>query len=658
MILDELVLHNFGVYRGRQALKLTPPSKKKPIVLIGGMNGGGKTTLLDAVQLALFGKLAPCSNRGSLSYEEFLRQAVHQGVPTAEGAAVELAFRHRLEGQEHGIRLRRSWRATGKGLREDLEVERDGDLDPLLTDQWLESVDQFVPVGISRLVFFDGEKIESLADPETSAEALGSAMHALLGLDVVDRLGADLLVYERRQRGEVSDAAERAAIETCEQTLRSLSEERERLVLESGNARNTVERARRDLRKVDARFRRDGGDLFEQRKVLEAKRDELRVQGREAEDALRELASDRAPLLLVADAIRTTAERAAHEEASSEGLRLDGILERRDETVLETLRHTPLGSDAVDAVRTVLEEDRQKRRSVASTEAVLDLPADGQRHLQVLADGQLAELRKALESAHKQWSSVQRRMEQSERMLAGVPDEDAVAAIVAERNAARDRVQNSERALANAEANLERVRRAHEHERVRYERLLAKEATEALEQEDLERTIRYAGRVRGTISRFRSELIARNARRISRLVLDGLRQLLRKERLVGDLEIDPESFTLHVRGVDGDIIPPERLSAGERQLLAVALLWGLARAAGRPLPTIVDTPLGRLDSTHRSHLVERYFPCASHQVLLLSTDEEIDRAYWKKLLPHVGRSYVLVHDDESGASRVEEGYFW
>ncbi len=658
MILDELVLHNFGVYRGRQVLKLTPPSRTRPIILIGGMNGDGKTTLLDAVQLALFGKLASCSNRGSLSYVEFLRASVHRSVPPSEGAAVELAFRHRLEGHEHSVRIRRSWRATGKGLREDLEVERDGHLDPLLTDQWIESVDQFVPVGISRLVFFDGEKIESLADPETSAEALKSAMHALLGLDVVDRLGADLLVYERRQRAKLSDETDRAAIESCEKTLRMLGEEREQLVIERGEVQNALDRAQRDLREVDIRFRREGGDLFEQRKMLEAKRDALLVQAKQAEEELRDLASGSAPLLVVADLIRTAYERAEHEEVAREGQRLDGVLEERDGTVLETLRHSRLAPDVLETVQAVFAEDRLKRRSVASAEVVLDLFSEARRDLQILSEGQLAETRKTLGAGRKRWRSGQQRMEQAERMLGGVPDEDAVATIVAERNEARNRLQDAQRALGNVEANLERVRKAHDQERTRYERLLAKEASEVLEQEDLQRAIRHAGRVRGTISRFRSELVAQNASRIAGLVLESLRHLLRKERLIGDLEIDPETFILHIRGVDGTLIPPERLSAGERQLLAVSLLWGLARAAGRPLPTIVDTPLGRLDSSHRSHLVERYFPSASHQVLLLSTDEEIDRTYWEKLSRHIGRSYVLAHDDETGASRVEEGYFW
>jgi DNA sulfur modification protein DndD len=104
-------------------------------------------------------------------------------------------------------------------------------------------------------------------------------------------------------------------------------------------------------------------------------------------------------------------------------------------------------------------------------------------------------------------------------------------------------------------------------------------------------------------------------------------------------------------------LPFDRLSAGERQLLATSLLWGLARASGRPMPTLIDTPLGRLDSSHRQHLVKRYFPRASHQVLLLSTDEEIVGDYFRVLRPYITRFYHLVHDEKNDSTTVTAGYF-
>jgi DNA sulfur modification protein DndD len=74
----------------------------------------------------------------------------------------------------------------------------------------------------------------------------------------------------------------------------------------------------------------------------------------------------------------------------------------------------------------------------------------------------------------------------------------------------------------------------------------------------------------------------------------------------------------------------------------------------------IDTPLGRLDSSHRRHLVERYFPQASHQVLLFSTDTEIELEALKTLRDResIASEYLLSHDMQSQATVVKSGYFW
>ena len=153
-------------------------------------------------------------------------------------------------------------------------------------------------------------------------------------------------------------------------------------------------------------------------------------------------------------------------------------------------------------------------------------------------------------------------------------------------------------------------------------------------------------------------VIQRHTEQLERLVLESFQYLLRKRHLVTAIKINPETFAVELTGSDGKSLPTERLSQGERQLLATALLWGLARASGRPLPTIIDTPLGRLDSSHRSHMLDRYFPVASHQVILLSTDEEIDKESWERLKPHIGRSYHLQFDDNARSTTATKGYFW
>ena len=81
MIFIELVLQNFGPYANRQVINLDPridDDNIRPIVLLGGMNGGGKTTLMDAIRLALYGQRAKCSTRGNLGYANFLIQSIVQ----------------------------------------------------------------------------------------------------------------------------------------------------------------------------------------------------------------------------------------------------------------------------------------------------------------------------------------------------------------------------------------------------------------------------------------------------------------------------------------------------------------------------------------------------------------------------------------------------
>ena len=88
------------------------------------------------------------------------------------------------------------------------------------------------------------------------------------------------------------------------------------------------------------------------------------------------------------------------------------------------------------------------------------------------------------------------------------------------------------------------------------------------------------------------------------------------------------------------------------------MLWCLARASARPLPAVIDTPMARLDATHRRHLVERYFPNASHQVVIFSTDTEVDRESYRLLQPAVARAYHLTYDERERRTTGEPGYFW
>ena len=657
MIFERIMLHNFGLYGGRHEIELEPPSPEQPVVLFGGLNGAGKTTLLDAIHLVLYGKRARCSNRGSLAYHDFLRECVHIAVDQRTGAALELTFRVRSDGEDQTFRVHRSWAVKGKALRERVEVVTNGRLDTVMTDRWDEEVERFLPQGIAHLFLFDGEKIENLADLENSTELLTSAIHSLLGLDLVEQLGADLTALERKKRLAMRPDADRAKIQQLNAELEKLKSRQGQVRQRAAAAQTVVDAKALDLTKLDRRFRRQGGNAFEQREALEIRRKQLERELRDRDDELREFAHSSTPLLLVRSLLAETAGQAKAEAHLKQARLLDGVLAARDESALALLTLQRVKAPTVRKLAKFLERDRRARRPSDDTREFLGIEPEAEESLQLLLSGGLDDSHAALSRLLGRRQELTEDLTDADRKLAAVPDEEAIRGLIEARREAQASLEQAVGVIRAEEAELERLSA----EREQFETVITAEIEKAVsadfEREDISRLLAHSAKARQTLDRFRQAVLARHVDRIQLLVLESFRSLLRKQGLIRGLLIDPATLQLTLLGRDDQALDPNRLSAGERQLFAVSLLWGLARAAGRPLPTVIDTPLGRLDSKHRKHLVDRYFPHASHQVLLLSTDEEIDERHHRSLEESVGRSYRLVFDDESGSTRAEPGYF-
>ena len=285
MILDEISFHDFGLYEGKQCIALTPPAPDKPIVLIGGLNGGGKTTFLDALQLVLFGPHAKCSNRGSLGYQEYLSRCIHR-APGKSEAGIELSFRHTVDGQEENYTLSRSWKRSGGGCKERFEVIKNGQPEPTLADNWATQVEEFFPANIAHLFLFDGEQVEAYASDKDSSALIGAAIQNLLGLDMVDQLEKDLQVYERRKRSEAKDDARGAEISKAQDELRDLrgrldALKQERAALQA----HRLDKQERVLRSVEEKYKKIGGALYDQRNQIERKYAEAVTETKNAEMA-------------------------------------------------------------------------------------------------------------------------------------------------------------------------------------------------------------------------------------------------------------------------------------------------------------------------------------------------------------------------------------
>jgi len=663
MIFDSLTLHNYGLYKGEHQFALSSKDERRNITLFGGLNGAGKTTFLEALQVALYGKLAPFVQGYSQAYEQVLADRINRQVNPRDGASVELSFRVQEDGKQRSYTVHRSWAGKRGRAKEHLQVYIDGEYDEVLTETWTEHAERFIPARLAPLFFFDGEKIEALADPERSTQAIRTAMEALLGLDIVTQLEADLATLEKRKLKAAGTngsgpGIDDSAIKKLEDEYVAKHQTLQALKQKASGFQNEADAVEKRLKKIQGDLSSQGGDAFEGRKEIEARFDAAKEELAGNEAQLREIACGDLPLFLVINKLQSIHQQGRAAIESQRQQVIADFVREHDKRLLEFLNEAPeannkfrksVGAFLKAEFNTHFGSDNRKADVIAIDQDVVDRVVHLLRQLPVeekAARRLLNDHEKLVQKAHTM-----------ERTLATIPEEDAIASLLNEREELRIKQAEVKVHLSMVETEVAQAEKQVGNLRDQIERELNKRNDALKEGSKEARVIDHARRAMKTLGVFRRRLLEKHAERIAQLVQESFSHLIRKETLTSEIQIDSETCKLVLFDGDGEVLPPDRLSAGERQLLAVSLLWGLARAAGRPLPIVVDTPLGRLDGSHRINLVSRYFPHASHQVIVLSTDEEIDVGLLEHLRPYIAHSYLLEYREDRKHSTVREGYF-
>lgn len=649
MRLDEIQLTNIGVYKGTQTVDLRT-TKDKPVVLIGGLNGCGKTTLLDSMHLCLYGSRGQCAGRGDLKYEEYLRELINRKAKH-DTASIQMRFNIAIDGKDREYRLVRSWSAHGSGVRESVQVFTDGKLSPVLSESWADHVEDLIPRELSSLFLFDGEKVKNLADPKTATTVIRSAINSLLGVKSLEQLRTDLLALKRRQQSPDDDPEITGQVDGLLARMKQLEEQKDSLLMRRAALTSELQTAQNALAAATEAFQAEGGELFEVQETLRAKRQRLDDELARSDDELLSLAEGALPLALLDHVTPRLREAVARQQLNAEAVAISSVLQDRDTWILGLLDAT-----AAKQIEAALAQDRESRRPAAANDE-RHYPSGLLPRLDSLATV-LQQERARAKRACEDHESIKSQLDELDALLASVPADDRIEELKARRDSEQNRaiqiqgkIDLTDEYLASLRAEIERT--AHD--------LALAEARrrETLNEQDyVRRVIDNIDRARDTLDDLRKQQIMKHVGKIEVATLDSFRKLMRKQGLIADLRIDPETFDLTLIGADGETVRTGGLSAGENQLLAISLLWGLARVAGRPMPTVVDTPLGRLDSHNRRLLVERYFPEAAEQVLLLSTDEEFDKELHALLEPKIARSYLLEHDEETQTTAIADGYWW
>lgn len=648
MIFKSLELQDFGIYAGRQRLDLEA-KRNRPVILVGGTNGAGKTTLLESFTLCLHGRRALGPRVSQEAYEAHIRSRFHvaPNEDAAEECAITLAFDHVQSGRSSDYVVSRRWRRTPSGsVKEALSLALDGaEIDDLSDASRQDFLDSLLPPGLAGFFLFDGEQIQALADDE-KGEYLADAVKRLLGLDLIDQLQVDLRRYAGRSTSKEDDELERSVNEAERQTV----DAKEQVALaKETRAMLQAEQDQLDSRLGRARERlaREGGTLAAERGKLEKEARKAEGEATVAAEQLRALIAGLLPFAIAQRLADGVAERLEAEQVAEE----DEVIARRIKAVSSELKselQTKSGKPVTSTVRKLLAVNSGSRarrlHEVSAAERAVML-----EQLGVVRDGVRADASKL----GKRLRRAQEMSEQTDRRLKEVPEGDALAPLVED----LQEVEHQRGELSSERERLDEELRQAEHELTVAERKLRRAQEESEQASKGVESAEVAHRTVRLLSAYREQT---ELRRLEKIELEAARyfnRLSRKGELLSKITIDRDSFRVRVIRWDQTELPKERLSAGEKQLLAIAILWALAQASQRPLPVVVDTPLARLDKEHRRRLLTEYLPNVSHQVVVLSTDTEVDVEAATELEPVTSRRIFLAHDVKSAATVVEEGYF-
>ncbi|MEH2139734.1 DNA sulfur modification protein DndD [Nostoc sp.] len=661
MIFLELVLQNFGPYTGKQVINLNPKIDEEnshPIILLGGMNGGGKTTLMDAIRLALYGPRAQCSTRGNLSYSDFLNQCVNNKIDPVADTRIELLFEHIENDKPIKYRVVRSWTKNPKDGKDTLGILGDSDTWPdALVNIWDEYIENLLPLGISNLFLFDGEQVKELAEQETPPPVVVDAIRGLLGLELADRLAVDLDILVNRKLKEVGNSKDLANLEEIETRLTQQQEDYQTTGEKLETLKNQVEELEQKQQEAFDKFISEGGKIAAERNQLELQQDTKTAEIEQVRQSMCELAADVLPLALIPYLLNQVQAQGEKEFRHQQVQTSKDLLIERDQRLLAWLTQGEISPIQVDKIQSFLVQDVDNLYAKTIQIEAPWLLADDENLSQL--DNFIYHLQSSKISAKEKLAILKNKEEEIHTLERQVQ----TAAAPEDYTKLRQALEAAQNQVVEAKANYETIRRR----LAELETIIAKSkkelsdyTVENIKHKNSEHIITSAAKVQNTLKVFREKLTLRKLNKLEEEVKNCFLYLLHKSDLVHRITIDTKTFSLLLYDLNSKPVPKHRLSAGEKQLLAIAFLWGLAKVSGHRLPVAIDTPLGRLDSSHRNNLVERYFPSASHQVILLSTDTEIGKKEVETLRENeaIAREYLLKYDSSTRQTTIQPGYFW
>ncbi|SCY77670.1 DNA sulfur modification protein DndD [Lachnospiraceae bacterium XBB2008] len=644
MIIKRLQLNNFGVYAGLNEFDFV---SNKPVVLIGGMNGRGKTTFLEAVLLALYGSNSfAYAESDQKSYSQYLRSFVNRNSED-NISSVELEFEINTGIKESYV-VKRQWETESKRPKEQIFVFKDGERNEFLTNNWAMFVENILPSALSSFFFFDGEKIAELAVDNTNIQ-LKNSIRSMLGISVLDVLNNDIMRNLKKvNRTELSDKSK--------DKIQQLRDEKEETSAQVAQIEDSLMKANQKLikdndalEKLHQLYAAKGGDAVEKQQEVLKQRAECTAEMNAAQEQIYGLVADALPLALVDELISDIKLQATDEHSDfimQEALKqLDVLFDEFSSSY----------SGKLDAGRKFIEYVKNQTGN-RETETIYGLSEQALFQVNSLVESVIEDAVTSTKDTIRKKNKIIKKINELDSYLTLDVNDKELKGIYKKIKAAEQKIIEDKVVIAELEQKRSSATSRLMIATSEFSKCVEAYLSTAELSDSTDRVVKYSNMALNIIERYQIELQKRKTDVLAKTITDCYKKLANKKNLIKSIKMDPETLDLSYLAADDEVIPKDSLSAGEKQLMVISILWALAICSKKKLPVIIDTPLSRLDSSHRAALITTYFPNAGEQTIILSTDTEIDSNYYKMMKKNVGDEFTLNYNEELKSTSIERGY--
>lgn len=666
MLLKKLVFDNYKTYYGHQEIDLYIPKEvrdeqQKNIILLGGLNGAGKTTILKAILYTLFGKRGMTESE----YKRLFSNVINNTFFAEGGRECSISLTIETDfGEEWTLKIKWYFDQLKRMTHEkrDLEVRKIGALSSKKAridsiEVYNKFIDRIIPYHAAPFFIFDGEEIKDIILRQNSNE-MREAIQKITGMETYKQLLSDLRTLKTSIEGELARSVSRSRFKSFETELEKLKntitpiEERKQALSQEISKYETLINATKKIRNEKVL------QNSKSREAIIKKQSSLQTELTIVEKELTEFLKQNTLNIILRDKISKLKKelKTENEVAQKKILQkasLNPYYNFMDQLLSKSIS-PPLSSEQLDQIKKIGEEVWIKENHIRYTipegfREIHDLSNSDYAYLMNLPikdNFEIANKINKIEKLQQQLNSIEIEIRNAPETV-NIEDENKKIDLLGKKVGEyqlRLKTINNKLNIANEQKtnilnNLSRITGQDE------------------DLDDLQKQYSDVEKAIKAMEQYVAEITTLKATFIKDEFGFMLRRLFRKQEEFGKIEFDINTYTIRLYNDRMQEISIQDRSAGEMQMISSALIWALTKASDLSLPMVIDTPLGRLDSYHRNHLINHYYKELSDQVIILSTDTEITNDYVELMEKNSYKQYLLDYDETKKYSVIRDGYF-